>query len=56
MAEIFMIIGIVWGVVLGIGVALAITGFILKQSNKHGDSKGDFYDFQGTSIHFISRG
>lgn len=55
MGGIFFIIAIVFGVVAGIGVALAITGIILKKSNKHGDSKGDLYDFNGTSMHFLRR-
>lgn len=55
MGGIFFIIAVVFGVVSGIGVAFAITGIILKKSNKHGDSKGDLYDFNGTSMHFLRR-
>ncbi len=55
MGEIFFVIAIVYGVVMGIGTALAITGLILKKSNKHGDSKGDLYDFNGTTMHFLRR-
>ncbi len=55
MGEIFFIIAIIYGVVMGIGTALAITGIILKKSNKHGDSKGDLYDFNGTVMHFLRR-
>lgn len=55
MGEIFFVIAIIYGVVMGIGVALAITGIILKKSNKHGDSKGDLYDFNGTSMRFLRR-
>ncbi len=55
MGEIFLIIAIAYGVIMGIGTALAITGLILKKSNKHGDSKGDLYDFNGTSMRFLRR-
>lgn len=55
MNEIYNIIAVVYGVVMGIGTALAITGLILKNSNKHGDSKGDLYDFNGTSMRFLRR-
>ncbi len=55
MGGIFFIIAILFGVVMGIGIALAITGIILKKSNKHGDSKGDLYDFNGTTVHYITR-
>ena len=55
MSEIYIIIAVVYGVVMGIGTALTITGLILKKSNKHGDSKGDLYDFNGTSMRFIRR-
>ena len=55
MGEILFIIAILFGVVAGVGVALAITGLILKKSNKHGDSKGDLYDFNGTTMRFIRR-
>lgn len=55
MGEIFFVIAIVYGVVMGIGTALAITGLILKKSNKHGDSKGDLFDFNGTQVHYIRR-
>ncbi len=55
MGEIFFIIAIAYGVIMGIGTALAITGIILKKSNKHGDSKGDLYDFNGTAMHFLRR-
>lgn len=55
MGEIFFVIAIVYGVVMGIGTALAITGLILKKSNKHGDSKGDLLDFNGTQVHYIRR-
>ncbi len=55
MGGIFFIIAIIFGVIAGIGTALAITGLILKKSNKHGDSKGDLYDFNGTSMRFIRR-
>ena len=55
MGEIFILIAIIYGLIMGIGVALAITGIILKKSNKHGDSKGDLYDFNGTVMHYIRR-
>lgn len=55
MEGIFLIIAVVFGVIAGIGTALAITGIILKKSNKHGDSKGDLYDFNGTAMHFLRR-
>ena len=55
MALILFFIAILFGIVAGIGVALLITGLILKKSNKHGDSKGDLYDFNGTQMHFIRR-
>ncbi len=55
MGGIFFIIAIIFGVIAGIGTALAITGIILKNSNKHGDSKGDLYDFNGTAMHFLRR-
>ncbi len=55
MGEIYLIIAIIYGVIMGIGTALAITGLILKKSNKHGDSKGDLYDFNGTSMRFLRR-
>lgn len=55
MGEIFFVIAIVYGVVMGIGTALAITGLILKKSNKHGDSKGDLFDFNGTQVHYLRR-
>ncbi len=55
MGGIFLILAIIFGVVSGIGVALAITGIILKKSNKHGDSKGDLYDFNGTAMHYLRR-
>lgn len=55
MGGIFLVIAIAYGVIMGIGVALAITGIILKKSNEHGNSKGDLYDFNGTSMHFLRR-
>lgn len=55
MGEFFLIIAILYGVIMGIGIALAITGIILKKSNEHGNSKGDLYDFNGTSVHFLRR-
>ncbi|MBQ3516258.1 MAG: hypothetical protein IJA29_03445 [Lachnospiraceae bacterium] len=55
MDGIFFIIALVYGVIMGIGVALAITGIILKKSNEHGNSKGDLYDFNGTTMHFLNR-
>lgn len=55
MGDIYFIIAIIYGVIMGIGTALAITGIILKKSNKHGDSKGDLYDFNGTSMRFLRR-
>jgi len=55
MGGIFLIIAIAYGVIMGIGVALAITGVILKKSNEHGNSKGDLYDFNGTSMRFLRR-
>jgi len=55
MGGIFLIIAIAYGVIMGIGVALAITGVILKKSNEHGNIKGDLYDFNGTSMRFLRR-
>lgn len=55
MSQLFLIIAIAYGVIMGIGTALAITGIILKKSNKHGDSKGDLFDFNGTQVHYIRR-
>jgi len=55
MEGIFLIIAIVYGVIMGIGVALAITGIILKKSNEHGNSKGDLFDFNGTQMHYLRR-
>lgn len=55
MGDIYFIIAIIYGVIMGIGTALALTGIILKKSNKHGDSKGDLYDFNGTSMRFLRR-
>lgn len=51
----YTMLALVCGVVLGIGFALMIVGMILKASNKIGDSKGDFTDFAGGSMHFISK-
>ena len=51
----YMILCLIIGVGLGCGFALMVVGFILKSSNKLGDSKGDFNNFAGTSIHFISK-
>lgn len=55
MDGLYIVITILFGVVMGIGTAFAITGIILRNSNKHGDSKGDLYDFNGTSVNFIRR-
>lgn len=55
MEGIFLIIAIAYGVIMGIGVALAITGIILKKSNEHGNSKGELYHFDGTSMRFLRR-
>ncbi len=43
------------GVVLGVGFAFMVVGLILKSSNKMGDSKGDFTNFAGSAMHFITK-
>lgn len=49
------IIALIFGVAMGCGFALMIVGFILKASNKMGDSKGDFGNFAGTPMRFITK-
>ena len=49
------IISIIVGVGLGCGFALMIVGLILKASNKMGDSKGNFGNFAGTPMRFLSK-
>ena len=51
----YMILCLIIGVGLGCGFALMVVGFVLKSSNKLGDSKGDFNNFAGTPIRFISK-
>ncbi len=53
--DFFMIVALISGVVLGCGFALMVVGKILKASNKIGDSKGDFVDFAGSPMHFLSK-
>lgn len=55
MEFIFFILALVCGVVLGCGFALMVVGFVLKSSNKMGDSKGDFKNFAGTPMRFITK-
>lgn len=43
------------GIVLGCGFAFMVVGLILKSSNKMGDSKGDFTNFAGSAMHFITK-
>ena len=50
-----LILALIVGVVLGVGFAFMIVGIILRSSNKMGDSKGDFSNFAGTSMHFITK-
>lgn len=51
----YILMALVCGVVLGCGLALMVVGLILKSSNKIGDSKGDFTDFAGTPMNFLSK-
>ncbi len=55
MELIFFILALIVGVVLGCGLSLMIVGIVLKASNKMGDSKGDFYNFAGSPMHFITK-
>ena len=48
-------LALVVGIVLGCGLAFMVVGLILKASNKHGDSKGDFSTFAGSEMHFLSK-
>lgn len=50
-----MILYIILGVALGCGFSLMIVGIVLKKSNKMGDSKGNFSDFAGTSLRYLSK-
>ena len=45
-----MIIGALFGLILGFGFALIICGYILNKSNNLGDSKGGANDFSKTGI------
>lgn len=49
------ILALIVGVALGCGFALMVVGFVLKASNKMGDSKGDFANFAGTPLRFLSK-
>lgn len=49
------IIALIIGVALGCGFALMVVGLVLKASNKMGDSKGDFNNFAGTPLRFLSK-
>ena len=51
----YFILALIVGVILGCGFAFMIVGIILKTSNKHGDSKGDFTTFAGSAMHFITK-
>ncbi|MBQ8247646.1 MAG: hypothetical protein IJZ42_10980 [Lachnospiraceae bacterium] len=53
--SVYFIISLIVGIILGCGFAFMVVGIILKSSNKMGDSKGDFTNFAGTSMHFISK-
>lgn len=41
--------------ILGCGFSFMVVGLMLKASNKMGDSKGDFYNFAGSPMRFITR-
>lgn len=51
----FLLLALICGVALGCGFALMIVGFVLMSSNKMGDSKGDFKNFAGNSMRFITK-
>jgi len=51
MSVLYLIIG----VLMGCGFSLMIVGIILKKSNKMGDSKGNFADFAGTPLRYLSK-
>ncbi|MBQ7765799.1 MAG: hypothetical protein IJ397_03025 [Lachnospiraceae bacterium] len=49
------VFSLIIGVALGCGFSLMVVGFVLKASNKMGDSKGEFTNFAGNAMHFISK-
>ncbi len=49
------ILALIVGIALGCGFALMVVGFVLKASNKMGDSKGDFSNFAGAPLTFLSK-
>lgn len=51
----YFILSLIVGIVLGCGFAFMVVGLILKSSNKHGDSKGDFTNFAGSEMRFLSK-
>ncbi len=52
---VYFVMSLILGVVLGCGFAFMVVGLILKSSNKMGDSKGDFTNFAGSEMHFMTK-
>lgn len=52
---VYFVLALIVGIVLGCGLAFMVVGMILRSSNKMGDSKGDFTNFAGSAMRFITK-